>query len=224
MRVGIFGGTFDPVHTGHLILAEQCREQGRLDQVWFVPAPRPPHKAGNWHDHCGRHPATSGDPPMTRFEQRVEMLALATAGNPGFRIDEIEKERDGPSYTADTLAELHRRHPGDELFLLVGSDTLRDMHLWHEPVRVLEQAALLVMIRPNNPLVSADELRARLGLPPEAPVRLQVVEVPLIDISSRDLRRRAGAGRSLRYFLPRAVEIYIHEKKLYGAAPLAPGS
>jgi nicotinate-nucleotide adenylyltransferase len=207
MRVGVFGGTFDPVHFGHLILAEQCREQGQLDQVWFVPAPRPPHK---------------DEPALTRFEQRVEMLALATAGNPAFRIDEIEKERPGPSYTSDTLAELHRRHPGDELFLLIGSDTLRDLPLWHEPVRVLQLAGLLVMVRPDNPLLSADELRARLALPSEVAIRLQVIDVPLVDISSRDLRRRAAAGRSLRYFVPRAVECYIHEKKLYGAAPLKP--
>src|SRR5205823_11406622 len=95
MRVGVFGGTFDPVHYGHLILAEQCREQGRLDEVWFVPAPRPPRKEGH---------------TITRFEQRVEMLALAVAGHPPFRIDELEKDRPGPSYTVETIAELHRRH------------------------------------------------------------------------------------------------------------------
>src|SRR3954467_10774395 len=87
MRVGIFGGTFDPVHLGHLILAEQCREQGRLDQLWFVPAPRPPHKQ---------------DRTLTRFVQRVEMLQLAIAGQPAFRVEEMEKERSGPSFTVDT--------------------------------------------------------------------------------------------------------------------------
>src|SRR4051812_33191298 len=188
MRVGVFGGTFDPVHYGHLILAEQCREQGRLDEVWFVPAPRPPHKEAR---------------ALTRFDQRVEMLALALAGNPALKIEELEKERAGPSYTVDTLAELHGRHPAAELFLLVGSDTLADLPLWYQPVRILEQAALLVMTRPGNPVLTADELRTRLGVPGDAPLRLEVVEVPLIDISSRDLRRRAAAGRSLRYFLPR---------------------
>src|SRR5205809_4739747 len=92
MRVGVFGGTFDPVHYGHLILAEQCREQGRPDEVWFVPPPRPPHKEAR---------------ALTRFDQRVEMLALALAGNPALKIEELEKERAGPSYTVDTLAELH---------------------------------------------------------------------------------------------------------------------
>ena len=203
MRVGVFGGTFDPVHTGHLILAEQCREQGRLDEVWFVPAPRPPHK---------------DDAALTRFEQRVEMLALATAGNPAFKVDELEKDRSGPSYTVDTLAELRRRHGGHEFFLLVGSDTLADLPHWHEPRRLLELAGLLVMARPGNPVLSADELRRRVGLPAEAPLRLEVAQTPLIDISSRDLRRRARGGRSLRYFLPRAVECYVRDKRLYAPA------
>lgn len=200
MRVGIFGGTFDPVHLGHLILAEQCREQGLLDEVWFVPAAHPPQK-----DVAA----------ITRFEQRVEMLSLAIAGHAAFRIDELEKERSGPSYTADTLAELHRRHPDHDYFLLVGSDTLGDLPYWHEPVRLLELAGLLVVARPNHPLLTAEQLRAKLRLPGDVPVRLDAVAVPLIDISSRDLRRRAAAGRSLRYFLPRAVECYIHEKRLY---------
>jgi nicotinate-nucleotide adenylyltransferase len=205
MRVGVFGGTFDPVHTGHLILAEQCREQGRLDEVWFLPAPHPPQK-----DVAA----------LTRFEQRVEMLALALAGNPAFRIDEVEKERPGPSYTADTFEELRRRHPGHEFSLLVGSDTLHDLPHWHEPVRLLRLTGLLVMARPNNPVLPAEELRARLRLPEGVPLRLEVVQTPLIDISSRDLRRRAAAGLSLRYFLPRAVECYIHDKRLYrGARP-----
>jgi nicotinate-nucleotide adenylyltransferase len=200
MRVGIFGGTFDPVHTGHLILAEQGREQGRLDEVWFVPAPHPPQKDVS---------------TVSRFEQRVEMLALALAGNPAFRIDEIEKERSGPSYTVDTIAELHRRHPGHEFALLVGSDTLNDLPHWHDPVRLLEMTGLLVMTRPNNPVLTAVELRGRLRLPDSVPLRLEVIETPQIDVSSRDLRRRAAAGRSLRYFLPRAVECYVQDKRLY---------
>jgi nicotinate-nucleotide adenylyltransferase len=200
MRVGVFGGTFDPVHFGHLILAEQCRELGRLDEVWFVPAPWPPHK-------------DTGS--LTRFEQRVEMLALALAGNPAFRVEDLEKDRAGPSYTADTLAELQRRHPGVELFLLVGSDTLKDLPTWHEPQRVLRCAGLLVRARPGHPVLSAEELRARVPLPADVPLRLEVVPTPLIDISSHDLRRRAAQGRSLRYFLPRAVECYIHDKRLY---------
>src|SRR5436190_8639731 len=118
MRIGIFGGTFDPVHLGHLILAEQAREQGRLDEVWFVPAPRPPQK---------------DDRAVTRFDVRVEMLALALAGQPAFRIDEVEKDRAGPSYTSDTLDVLYARHPGHSFFLLVGGDSLADLPGWRNP-------------------------------------------------------------------------------------------
>src|SRR5437763_11958951 len=111
MRVGVFGGTFDPVHLGHLVLAEQCREQGRLDEVWFVPAGRPPHK---------QHHA------VTPFRHRAEMLRLATAGHPAFRVNELEDQRPGPSYTVDTLDALRPAHPGADWFFLVGSDTLAE--------------------------------------------------------------------------------------------------
>jgi nicotinate-nucleotide adenylyltransferase len=202
MRVGLFGGTFDPVHFGHLIMAEQCREQGNLDQVWFVLAPRPPHKT---------------EQAITRFDQRAEMLQLAVAGHPSFRVEEIENELDGPSYTVRTVAELCRRHPDVEFWLLLGSDTLRDLPTWRDPEALLAQVGLLVSARPGVEVVSAQDLRAALPrLPPEVPVRLQVVESPLLQISSRDLRERAAAGRTIRYMVPRAVEVYIHEKKIYG--------
>jgi nicotinate-nucleotide adenylyltransferase len=200
MRIGVFGGTFDPIHLGHLILAEQCREQARLDEVWFVPAPRPPQKEGQ---------------AVTRFDQRVEMLQLAVAGNPAFRVDEVEKDRAGPSYTVDTLAELKRRHPGYDFFLLIGGDSLADLPTWREPARLVEQATLLVMSRAGATLPSIPELRARLGLPGGVPLRLEVVQAPRIDVASRDLRARAAAGRTLRYLVPRAVEVYVQEKRLY---------
>src|SRR5947207_10128593 len=158
MRVGVFGGTFDPVHLGHLILAEQCREQGQLDQVWFVPSARPPHK---------------DEPAITPFAQRVEMLQLATAGQSAFRVEELEKDRPGPSFTADTLETIHQRQPHDELFLLLGSDTLHDLPGWYAPERVVQSATLLVMARSDWVLLSAEELRAALRLPAEVPVRLQ---------------------------------------------------
>jgi nicotinate-nucleotide adenylyltransferase len=184
-------------------VAEQCREQGRLDEVWFVPAARPPHKPQ----------------PLARFDQRVEMLALAVAGNPSFRIDEVEKDRPGPSFTVDTLAEFRRRLPRADFFLVVGSDTLLDLHHWHEWRRLLELAGLLVVARPGFAMPAPDELRGRLQLPADAPLRCEAVEAPPIDISSHDLRRRAAAGRSLRYLLPRSVECYVHDKRLYQAAP-----
>jgi nicotinate-nucleotide adenylyltransferase len=201
MRVGLFGGTFDPIHLGHLVLAEQCREQGQLDQVWFVLAPRPPHKT---------------DKVLTRFDQRSEMLQLALAGQPAFRVEEIENELTGPSYTVLTVRELHRRHPDIDFWLMLGGDSLRDLPGWREPEEVVAQVGLMVTPRVGIHLPSIQELRDALPrLPADAPLRLQVVETPLIEIASHDLRERAATGRSLRYLVPRAVEVYIQEKRLY---------
>jgi nicotinate-nucleotide adenylyltransferase len=199
MHIGIFGGTFDPVHLGHLILAEQCREEAGLDRVLFIPAARPPHKL---------------DQPLTPFARRVEMLALAVAGNPAFQVDEREKERPGPSYTVDTLQELHAQHSTDRLTLLVGSDTLADLAHWRAPERIGRLADILVMVRPGWPMNSLEEAQSALRLP--VSFRLAyLVRAPRIDISSRDLRQRAAEGRSLRYLVPRAVESYIHTHRLY---------
>jgi nicotinate-nucleotide adenylyltransferase len=209
MRLGVFGGTFDPVHLGHLILAEQCREQARLDQVLFIPAARPPHK----HEEA-----------LTPFAQRVEMLALAIAGQPAFRIDELEKNLPGPSYTARTLGELRRRQPNAELRLLLGADCLPDLVHWYEPARIIELAILTVAARPGWEIWSAEQLRAALQLPDATPLRLEVVHVPLHEISSRDLRQRSRQGRSLRYLVPRAVEEYIAAHKLYQECGEPPSS
>jgi nicotinate-nucleotide adenylyltransferase len=199
-RVAVFGGTFDPVHLGHLIMAEQAREQAGLDEVWFVPAASPPHKQGK---------------RITPFPQRVEMLSLALAGQPAFLIDQLERDRPGPSYTADTLTELHARAPGTDFHLLIGSDCLPDLPGWHEPTRIVALADLLVAARPGWRMTDAHQLRAALRLPPEAPLRFQVIDMPLIDLASRDLRHRAAGRRSLRFMVPRSVECYIGEKKLY---------
>ena len=199
MRIGIFGGTFDPVHTGHLILAEQCRDQAGLDEVRFMPSFDPPHKPGH---------------SITRFEQRCDMLELAIAGHPAFRIERIEKELPPPSYTAATLTELHRRNAGHELFLLTGSDQLPDLPMWHQPVKVVEQAELVVVPRPGVMLWTAERLAKALGVETKT-VRVRLVACPMIEIASRELRRAMADGLSVRYLLPRAVEEYIRERKLY---------
>ena len=199
MRIGIFGGTFDPVHLGHLILAEQCRDQAGLDEVWFLPSYHPPHKAAA---------------AITRFEQRCDMLDLAVAGHPAFRIERVEKELPPPSYTAETLAELHRRHPGNEFALLMGSDGLPDLPAWYEPRRVVELASLVVVPRPGVMLWTADRLAKALGIATEQ-VRLRYVACPMIEIASRELRRAVADGMSVRYLVPRAVEEYVRDRKLY---------
>jgi nicotinate-nucleotide adenylyltransferase len=200
MRIGVFGGTFDPVHVVHLIIAEQCREQAKLDQVWFVPAARPPHKQ---------------ERGVASFAHRVEMLQLALAGQPAFRVEEMEKDRPGLSYTADTLEELHRRHPGDELFFLVGSDCLPDLPHWHEPARIAAVATLLIVARPGWTVWPLDQIRAALRLSQDRPLAQQVVEVPQMSLSSTDLRQRVAAGRTIRYLVPRAVECYLETHHLY---------
>lgn len=202
MRIGIFGGTFDPVHYGHLVVAEQAREQGRLDQVWFVPSARPPHKQ---------------ELEITFFDRRVEMLALAIAGmEHQFVINGMEKERTGPSFTADTLEHLNRQYPEHSFFLILGADAMKDLPGWHEPKRIVQAATLLIADRAGYPSWTSDELARALGITVDQ-LRIEFVDVPTIDFASRDIRRRVFAGRSIRFLLPKAVEVYIREKKLYTA-------
>jgi nicotinate-nucleotide adenylyltransferase len=189
MRIGVFGGSFDPVHFAHLILAEQAREQARLDRVLFVPAFRQPLKQN-------RHQA--------KYEQRVEMLELAVAGYPVFQVSQIEKGRD-PSYTVDTLRQLRDRHPADELFLLVGSDCLPSLPEWHQPEEIAKLATLLVAVRPDG----SDAAE------PPAYFHIQRIQSPPMAISSTDLRDRVRAGRSIRFQLPRSIECYIETHRLY---------
>lgn len=199
MNIGIFGGTFDPIHLGHLILAERCRTDANLDEVWFMPSYIPPHKQGN---------------AITRFEQRIEMIELATTGQPLFRVENIEKELPPPSYTANTLTELRSRHPDHSFHLIVGADCLPDLPGWYQPQRILAQAGLVVVPRPGIAIWSREQLASALGLAPDA-VNMIPVDCPLMEIASRELRARTAAGKSIRYLVPRSVEEYIREKKLY---------
>jgi nicotinate-nucleotide adenylyltransferase len=199
MHIGIYGGTFDPVHVGHLILAERCREEAGLDAVWFLPSYQPPHKT---------------DGSVSRFEYRVDMTGLAIVAQPAFAVNSIERELPPPSYTTNTLAELKQRHPGDTFSLIVGADCLPDLPKWHAPARILEQAALIVVPRPGVELWDAARLAAALNVDVKT-VRMTLVDSPLVEIASRDIRRRVAEGRSIRYLVPRAVEEYIREKGLY---------
>lgn len=200
MRVGVYGGTFDPVHLGHLVLAEQCREQAKLDEVWFIPAARPPHKQ---------------EQRISTFQHRVEMLSLALAGNPAFRINELEKDRPGPSYTADTLAELHDQYPEIELALLMGSDCLPDLAHWYKPAQILELALLVVVARPGFEMWDMAQIRGSLKLAADKEIRVQLIHLPEIDLASRTIRSRNHEHRTIRYLVPRAVECYIETHSLY---------
>jgi len=198
MRLGIFGGSFDPVHYGHLILAEQCREQCELDEVWFVPARQPPHKTA-------RH--------LSPEKARMEMLELATAGHEAFRVSDIELRREGLSYTVDTLQQLHDEGPQRELFFLIGGDSLFDLPHWREPDRIAELATIVAVNRAGRRLPERSELEQLLG--PSLAARIKLVTMPAVDLSSTDIRARVQQGRSIRYLVPRAVEQYILEHGLY---------
>ncbi|MEX1098528.1 MAG: nicotinate-nucleotide adenylyltransferase [Planctomycetales bacterium] len=198
MRLGLLGGTFDPVHYGHLLLAEQCREQCALDEVWFLPSGSPPHKSGD-----GISPGKA----------RAEMLEFAVAGRPEFRVDRMELDREGTTFTVDTLEELHRVDPSRELFFLIGADSLADLPSWRRPDRIAELATIVAVNRGDRPLPDPAALAATLGEP--LAERIRFVTMPGIDLSATDIRRRVRAGESIRFMTPRAVEAYIREHGLY---------
>jgi nicotinate-nucleotide adenylyltransferase len=200
MRLGIFGGSFDPIHLGHLILAECCREQQRLDQVWFMPAHTPPHKQN--------HTLVPG-------ADRTEMLKLATGGHDSFHVSTLELDRGGVSYTVDTLERLKAADATRELFLILGADSLADLPNWRDPERICELSTPIVVRRAGSvapdfnvlsPFVSSERVRH---------FESAQVEMPLIGISSSDIRRRVAEGRSIRFLTPRAVEKYIETHGLY---------
>ena len=189
MRLGVFGGAFDPVHTGHLVLASECRQQLALDAVWLVPSGSPPHK-----DPGGLADAGT----------RVEMLELATAGDPGLVVSRIEIDREGVSYTVDTLETIAASDPGCELFLLLGADSVADLANWYQPERICELARIVAVNRGGTTSKTA-----------VTGCRIEEVTMPAIDVSSRDIRHRIRQGRSIRHLVPRAVEAYLAEHAVY---------
>jgi len=204
MRIGIFGGSFDPVHHGHLVVAECCREQANLDRVLFVPAATQPFK-------LERAPAAG--------HHRAEMLMLAVGGNPAFAVSSLELDRGGVSYTVDTLAALREMHADDELCLILGPDALESLADWHDPARILDLARVLAVERAGLDDVAAIVRSPRLAavLGPERAARIVAdrVGVPALGIRASDLRALIQAGRSIRYRTPRAVERYITAHGVY---------
>jgi nicotinate-nucleotide adenylyltransferase len=202
MRLGIFGGTFDPVHYGHLLLAETCREAQRLDRIWFLPAAIPPHKRQR---------------ELTDSRHRLEMLRLAIAGHEAFDISLLELERSGVSYTVDTLRTIHQQRADAELFLLMGADTLADLPHWREPQAILELALPLVVDRGQRN-IDWNPLKDLAGQQRWIEMQNQVVAMPLVEFSSSAIRNDVARGRSIRYRTPRAVERYIATHQLYQQA------
>ena len=198
MRLGIFGGTFDPVHNGHLLLAEQCREQCRLDQVWFIPAGIPPHKLAR---------------ALASGKARAEMLELAVAGHDSLRVDRRELDRSDPCYTVETLAGLKVEDATRELFFLMGADSLAEFPTWREPRRIVELAQLAVVNRGATAPLDLGPMRGLVG--ESLATRIHFVTIPTVDVSSSDIRRRIGEGNSIRFMVPRSVECYIETHGLY---------
>ncbi len=198
-RIGIYGGTFDPIHIGHLLIAEHAREELKLDQVRFIPAATAPHKQQQ----------------STDAKQRWEMLRLALGGNPHFVADERELQRGGTSYTVDTLAEIKAEMPAAELFFLMGSDSLEELHTWREPTRICELAFVAVLARGGRLPPDMSLLRPYLPTAQHANIDQHLISMPQIEISSSQIRQRIASGQSVRYQLHPAVEAYIVAQRLY---------
>ncbi len=202
-RIGLFGGTFDPIHIGHLMIAEAAREQLQLEQVRFIPAAVAPHKT---------------DVPNTDGKQRLEMIRLAIGGNPHFASDDRELRRGGTSYTVDTLSEFNRELPDAELVFLIGSDSLDELHTWREPARICELAFVAVIARGGHPPPDLNKLKVFLPESQHGDLESHLVEMPQMEISSSEIRLRLARGRSVRYQLHPAVEAYVQAQKLYQLA------
>ncbi|MGN6393200.1 MAG: nicotinate-nucleotide adenylyltransferase [Gemmatimonadales bacterium] len=185
--VGLFGGSFDPIHHGHLIVARAAVEALGLDELRFVPAREQPFKQG-------RHGAAPAD--------RAVMLELAVAGSPGLSVERIELERPGPSYTVDTLEALRAREPGAAFTLLIGADAAAELDAWHRAKDLPALARIVVFGRAGAPV-------------PSSPLIAGSIEVPAIDISATQIRRRARAGAPVRYWVPDAVAEYMARHRLY---------
>ncbi len=198
MRVGIFGGTFDPPHLGHLILAAEARHQLRLDRLLFVLTPDPPHKQ---------------DRLVTPMTDRVAMLEAAIADNPAFELSRVEIDRPSPHYAVDTVRLLRKEYPDDSLIYLMGGDSLRDFPIdWYKPEELLDACdALGVMRRPHDE-IDIDSLETEL---PGISAKVEFMNAPLLEISSRQIRRRVAEGRPYRYYLPLTVYNIIQKRKLY---------
>ncbi len=200
MRIGVFGGSFDPIHYGHLILAEHCREQADLDQVWFIPSGTNPHK---------QHGAVATD------KQRSAMVGLAIGGHRSFMLSTTELERGGLSYTVDTLEQLNEEFHEDQIFWLMGGDSFGNFSKWREPKKILELAIPLVVNRPGMPPVDLSKLADYVDQSRLEMFKEFQVSSPLIEISSTRIRSRVAEGKSIRYLIPRSVEKYIETQKLY---------
>lgn len=196
MTIGIIGGTFDPIHIGHLIAAEQARTKLELTEVLFMPAGQPWFKANNG---------------ITSAYHREEMVRLAISSNPNFKLCTVEIGRTGPSYTIDTMVELHDRQEVDNPYFILGSDSIEGFPLWKEPAKLLQICRLVVVSRSGSQM----DLSSLEAAVPGLLDNVTLLEMPVIDISSSNIRRRIAQGVSFRYLVPVEVQQYIIKNRLY---------
>lgn len=196
-RIGLFGGTFDPPHLGHLILASEAQSQLELDRLLWILTPEPPHKQGH---------------PITPTEHRLAMVQLAIEDNPAFELSRVELDRPGPHYTVDTIKLIAGQNPEAEIVPIIGGDSLRDLPTWHKPKELLYACHWVGVMRRPNEESSLDELEREL---PGIRAKVHYVDAPLLEIASREIRNRIAEGRSVRYYLPASVYDYINQNHLY---------
>ncbi len=197
MRIGVLGGTFDPIHIGHLAAADEVRARLALERVLFIPAGLPPHKL-----HL----------QVTSTEHRLNMVRLAIADNPNFVLSRVDIDRFGPSYTMNTIELLRDEYgPGAELYFIMGSDSLAEFLTWHKPERLIRLCRIVALTRPGYRV----DLKELEHLLPGAIARVQLLEMPLLQISGTDIQRRVRMGLSIKYLVPPAVAEYIQQHKLY---------
>jgi nicotinate-nucleotide adenylyltransferase len=199
MRIGVLGGTFDPPHIGHLILAEQARDQLDLASVLWVPAGDPPHKQSL---------------PISMISHRLEMVRMAIQDNPSFAISDVDIVRPGPHFSADMMELLQQKYPDSVLYFLAGSDSLHDLPSWHDPQRLIHNARLAIMGRSGTDV----DLAALDTAIPGLTGRVELLDTPLVYVSGRDIRHRIANGFSARYLVPPEVSDYIMRNRLYLAS------
>jgi nicotinate-nucleotide adenylyltransferase len=197
MKIGVLGGTFDPIHSGHLIIAEKARLKFKLARILFVPAGQPWLKTGR---------------KITAAANRVEMVKLAIAANPHFELSTVEIDRPGPSLSVETVTILQQLGGGARLFFLVGWDSLAELPQWKEPDRLIQLCKLVAVTRPG---FSRPDLKAMESLVPGVTQHVVWLDIPPVDISSTDIRNRVAQGLSIHGLVPEAVESYIKEHELY---------
>ena len=201
-RVGLFGGTFDPPHVGHLILASEARSQLELTRVLWTVTPDPPHNQ---------------DQSITALEHRLAMVRLAIRDDPTFELSDVELNRPGPHYTIDTIKLLAQQNPGAEIVPIIGGDSLNDLPTWHQPKEILYAANWVGVMRRPGEETNLDALEREL---PGIRSKIHYVDAPLLEIASREIRERAATGKPYRYYLPGAVYEYVKGHQLYQQSEL----